>query len=168
MGEHFLSVPPTAAAAVEAEEPAAVVDAAALVDAAPAVAMPGLKRSSARSMRKGSGLSETTEPLCSGTAGLRNKAMPAVREVSAPCTSTQLVCRGTMRRPLRWFRRAVEQGGARGQNNLGYMYSNGQGVRRDEEEAVRWYRRAAEQGDALGQTNLATRKKPSDGTAALV
>ena len=53
-----------------------------------------------------------------------------------------------------WSRRAAEQGNARAQNNLGYMYATGRGVRRDEQEAVRWYRRAAEQRHALGQNGL--------------
>ncbi len=56
-----------------------------------------------------------------------------------------------------WSRRAAEQGNARGQDNLGYMYWNGRGVRRDEEEAAGWFRRAAEQGYAHGQNNLGLR-----------
>ena len=36
----------------------------------------------------------------------------------------------------------------RGSNNLGYCYDNGQGVAKDEAEAVKWYRKAAEQNDA--------------------
>ena len=34
------------------------------------------------------------------------------------------------------------------------MYANGEGVLKDEAEAVRWYRLAAEQGDAAAQFNL--------------
>ena len=37
------------------------------------------------------------------------------------------------------YRRAAEQGDARGQGNLGAMYSNGWGVPQDKEVAVRWY-----------------------------
>ena len=48
----------------------------------------------------------------------------------------------------------AEQGIAEAQYNLGLMYSNGQGVPRDDEEAVKWYRLAAEQGFAESQTNL--------------
>ena len=33
-----------------------------------------------------------------------------------------------------------------GQYNLGFMYENGRGVRRDRLEAARWYRMAADQG----------------------
>ena len=40
------------------------------------------------------------------------------------------------------------------QYNLGWMYENGRGVRRDRVEAVRWYRLAAEQGDADAETAL--------------
>ena len=40
------------------------------------------------------------------------------------------------------------------QYNLGFMYTNGEGVPRDNAEAVRWYRLAAEQGYAKAQLNL--------------
>ena len=40
-------------------------------------------------------------------------------------------------------------GNADAQYNLGWMYANGRGARRDDEEAARWYRRVADQGDAL-------------------
>ena len=53
-----------------------------------------------------------------------------------------------------WFRRAVEQGHAGGQSNLGFMYATGRGVAQDDGEAVTWFRRAAEQGRAGGQSNL--------------
>ena len=38
--------------------------------------------------------------------------------------------------------------------NLGLMYDNGQGVPKDEAEAVKWYRKAADQGNASAQFNL--------------
>ncbi len=40
------------------------------------------------------------------------------------------------------------------QYNLGVMYANGQGVPKDEKQAVVWYRKAAEQGYADAQHNL--------------
>ena len=40
------------------------------------------------------------------------------------------------------------------QYNLGVMYENGRGVRRDRVEAVRWYRLAAEQEYANAQKAL--------------
>ena len=51
-------------------------------------------------------------------------------------------------------RQAAEQGDAGAQNNLGIMYANGEGVLKDEAEAVRWYRLAAEQDYADAQLNL--------------
>jgi hypothetical protein len=53
-----------------------------------------------------------------------------------------------------WYRKALEQGHARGQINLGRMYDNGRGVIQNDAEAVKWYRQAAEQGVAWGQFNL--------------
>ena len=51
-------------------------------------------------------------------------------------------------------RQAAEQGDARAQFNLGIMYDNGEGVFKDEAEAVKWFRLAAEQGHADAQFNL--------------
>lgn len=55
---------------------------------------------------------------------------------------------------IKWYRIAAEQGDAEGQNNLGVMYENGNGVAKDYTEAAKWYRKAAEQGDYIGQYNL--------------
>jgi TPR repeat protein len=49
------------------------------------------------------------------------------------------------------FSREAERGQAGAQTYLGYMYSLGHGVPRDEAEAVRWLRRAANQGYAPAQ-----------------
>jgi V8-like Glu-specific endopeptidase len=48
----------------------------------------------------------------------------------------------------------AEKGDARAQFNIGYMYANGWGVRRDFTEAVKWYRKAAEQGLEIAQHYL--------------
>ncbi len=48
----------------------------------------------------------------------------------------------------------TQQGYASAQNNLGYMYDQGQGVPQDYEQAIDWYRKAAEQGYAEAQCNL--------------
>jgi TPR repeat protein len=49
---------------------------------------------------------------------------------------------------------AAVQGYAVAQNNLGFMYVNGEGVEKDAVQAVQWYRKAAEQGNATAQSNL--------------
>jgi TPR repeat protein len=49
----------------------------------------------------------------------------------------------------------AEQGNARVQVGIGFMYFRGLGVPQDHSEAVKWYRKAAEQGDVEGQDNLA-------------
>lgn len=48
----------------------------------------------------------------------------------------------------------AEQGQAQAQAALGFLYLNGQGVTKDDAEALKWLRRAAEQGNAWGQNNL--------------
>jgi len=55
---------------------------------------------------------------------------------------------------LRTWRPLADQGDADAQYNLGIMYDNGQGVPKDDVQAVKWYRLAADQGNAIAQTNL--------------
>ena len=45
------------------------------------------------------------------------------------------------------------------------MYSSGQGVARDDAEAVRWFRKAAEQGDATAQNDLGKAYATGEGAA---
>ena len=52
-------------------------------------------------------------------------------------------------------RARAEQGDPGAQSNLAFLYSHGQGVPRDDDEAVRWYRKAADQGYAMAQNGLA-------------
>ncbi len=61
---------------------------------------------------------------------------------------------GEYKEAVVWFRKAAELDYAQAQSNLGVMYSEGQGIRQDDEMAVKWCRRAAEQGYAQAQTNL--------------
>ena len=56
--------------------------------------------------------------------------------------------------PKAELRQRAEQGDTEAQYDLGLMYANGEGVARDDEQAVRWFRLAAEQGDADAQFNL--------------
>ena len=55
---------------------------------------------------------------------------------------------------LRQFRPLAEDGHARAQHHLGFMYAKGEGVPQDDKTAVKWYTLAAEQGYAGAQTNL--------------
>ena len=44
----------------------------------------------------------------------------------------------------RWYMKAAEQGHARAQWALGWMYERGDGVPKDEAEEARWYGKAVE------------------------
>ena len=55
---------------------------------------------------------------------------------------------------LEELRPLAEQGDARAQRLLGYMYDSGEGIPQDYAEAAKWHRKAAEQGDAVAQNNL--------------
>lgn len=65
----------------------------------------------------------------------------------------------------RLYRIAAEQGDARAQLKLGFMFTNGQGVAQDPAEAARWYRLAAEQGNADAQFNLGLGYSGGEGVA---
>lgn len=54
----------------------------------------------------------------------------------------------------RWYRKAAEQGYAKGQYWLGVCYENGFGLTKDEAEAVQLYRKAAAQGYRDAYLNL--------------
>jgi len=53
-----------------------------------------------------------------------------------------------------WYRKAAEHGDAKAQYNLGIAYAKGEGIAKDEAQAVEWFRKAAEQGDSDAQANL--------------
>ena len=55
---------------------------------------------------------------------------------------------------IKQLQKAAEQGDAEAQNNLGRCYVKGDGVEKDEKEAVKWFRKAAEQGNAVAQCKL--------------
>lgn len=70
------------------------------------------------------------------------------------------------------LRRFAEQGNAAVMQRLAHMYARGQGVPRDETEAVRWYRTAASAGNTVAMTELAMmlfegRGAPANSTEAL-
>ncbi len=62
---------------------------------------------------------------------------------------------GRVGEALSHFREAAERGDAVGQSNLGVLYATGEGVAKDDAEAVRWYRRGADQNYDAAQLNLA-------------
>ena len=62
-------------------------------------------------------------------------------------------------------RRAAEQGDARSQGLLGWMYAQGDGVAQDLFEAARWLGYAAEQGNAAAQAYLGSMYFVGDGVA---
>ncbi len=57
----------------------------------------------------------------------------------------------------------AEQGDAEAQHNLGWRYTYGQGVIKDDKQAAKWTRKAAEQGHARAQYGLAVMYKYGQG-----
>jgi hypothetical protein len=64
---------------------------------------------------------------------------------------------------VKWYRKAADQGHAKAQSDLGYMYSNGEGVPEDDAEAVKWVRKAADQGLAKAQHSLGAMYSDGEG-----
>jgi TPR repeat protein len=62
------------------------------------------------------------------------------------------------------FLRLAEDGDAKAQAHLGYMYYVGEGVQQDYTQAIKWYRKAAVQGDKDAQYNLAVAYAFGEGT----
>src|SRR6185295_16507290 len=56
---------------------------------------------------------------------------------------------------LRQWRSLARRGNVEAQYHVGQMYSVGQGVEKDEAQAVRWYREAAVRGHEGAQSRLA-------------
>ena len=61
-------------------------------------------------------------------------------------------------------RKRAEAGDAAAQRNLGFRYSQGVDVEKDEKKAFEWTKKAAEQGDAKAQFNLANDYASGSGT----
>jgi TPR repeat protein len=68
------------------------------------------------------------------------------------------------KKALSWLMKESAKGNAYAQYSLGFMYENGLGVAKDDQEAVRWYRLAADQGDANAQFALGVMYKKGQGT----
>ncbi len=60
-----------------------------------------------------------------------------------------------LEKSIAWFKTAAAHGFARAQNDLGWAYERGIGVRRNFETAAGWYLRSAKQGWAKAQINIA-------------
>ena len=71
--------------------------------------------------------------------------------------------RGDYAVALREWRPLAEQGHPWTQFMLGLMYADGEGVPKDDTEAVKWYRKAAEQGEALAQAKLGLKYDTGEG-----
>src|SRR5215469_1014170 len=55
---------------------------------------------------------------------------------------------------MTWFRKAAERDNPVAENNIGWLYENGFGVKQDYTEAMNWFHKAASQGNAEAQNNI--------------
>ena len=110
----------------------------------------------------------TYEKVLPGLAGVRDYHMICSHTVAVVLSFTCLTSpawadlnagadayhRGDYATALRESRPLAEQGNALAQYQLGLLYDNGQGVRKDDTQARQWYEKSAEQGYAEAQVNL--------------
>jgi len=61
------------------------------------------------------------------------------------------------------IKQAAERGDADAQARLGFMYNAGEGLPRNDTEALKWYKLAAEQGHAQGQNDLGNMYREGEG-----
>ena len=66
---------------------------------------------------------------------------------------------------LKWFQRAADNGSVYGQFRMGWAYSNGEGVAKDQKLAVSWYKKAADNGNTAAMNNLAVCYANGEGVA---
>ena len=62
--------------------------------------------------------------------------------------------RGDYKTAMRAWRPLAQSGNPNAQFSIGAMYDNGQGVPKDDQQAMFWFLKAADQGDAKAQFNL--------------
>ena len=62
--------------------------------------------------------------------------------------------KGDYSKAIELLKKSAEQGYAKAQNHLGFMYYSGQGVNQDNSKALEWFKKAAEQGLTAAQNNL--------------
>jgi len=93
--------------------------------------------------------------LCLSCNKPAQTASNATPENGVPTASTGNNAKSDLSKmPLDELRKKAEAGEADAQFNLGCCYYNGEGVAKDDAEAVKWYCKAAEQGNAAAQYNL--------------
>lgn len=98
------------------------------------------------------------EGLQLGRLGQSNAAAPGGwDEASAAFERGEYAVAARLLRPL------AQQGDARAQFGLGFLYDTGQGVPQDYHEAVRWIRKAADQGDPQAQYALGIHYEKGEG-----
>ena len=67
----------------------------------------------------------------------------------------KVIVRRSAAKAAQWFRRAAEHGSGSAQNNLGIVLGNGNGVRKNIEEALWWLRKAFRAGNPCAAQNIA-------------
>ncbi len=67
----------------------------------------------------------------------------------------KVIVRRSPAKAAQWFRRAAEHGCGPAQNNLGILLSNGNGLRKNVDEALSWLRKAFRAGNSCAAQNIA-------------
>ena len=73
---------------------------------------------------------------------------------SLSCRWGEKTPRYDMKKAIYWYRKSAGQGYGSAQYDLGVLYKNGEGVKRDYKKAIYWYSKAAEQEYSSAQYDL--------------
>jgi hypothetical protein len=95
--------------------------------------------------------------LSQGKSGDREAEWEVADRYAEGCKDNRgkIIVRRSASKAVQWFRRAAEQGSGPAQNNLGVLLSNGDGVRKNVEEALLWLKKAFRAGDSCAGQNIA-------------
>ena len=74
--------------------------------------------------------------------------------VTPQCTPPVKASPGTISNTVFWVHKAADQGYAVAQDALGYVYLEGRGMPKDDQQAAAWFRKAADQGYVPAQNKL--------------
>ena len=91
---------------------------------------------------------------CNGTGSLRIRVSPVRSSTSVSSTPKARAFSRTMPKPCAGFGSLRIRVTPVRSSSLGFKYADGEGVLKDDAEAVRWFRLAADQGHAGAQLNL--------------
>lgn len=150
--------PEKVAAALNAIEPGAAPSVAKSTEAASLKIQNPLNKENTEERPQGPSFSKPDKALPPEAREIEKQAFAGVAEAQHDLAAIYTAGQGGVKRNYGraafWFRKAADQGVANARYNLGVLYHQGMGVKKDIKEAIRWYQSAADLGHPEAQYNL--------------